>query len=110
MNTDYPHEIQHFSNGEPIPETYIPLTTEQVAELELMDADARALWLKAHRKDDPTRSFKDELMHALEGGDKAERRAMRRDERAAAAVPNPSQGPNRHARRAAERNYRRQQR
>lgn len=51
MNREYPHEIRRFADGEAVPETHIPLTEQEVAELDPMSPEERRAWIEENRPD-----------------------------------------------------------
>ena len=61
MNTEHPHDIRRFADGEPIPDGYVELTEEDVEELDKMAVDERAEWLRKNKERTPLGTFKDAL-------------------------------------------------
>ncbi len=80
MNQDYPHDIQHFANGDRVPEGYLQLTREEFELLDFMTPAKRAEWLEENGR----RSEIGVLMDGLLGierktaPDELERHVMRR--------------------------------
>ncbi len=48
MNVEKPHDIRQFSDGEPMPENYIPLSDAEFELLNDLSVEQRGAWLEAN--------------------------------------------------------------
>lgn len=103
MQEQYPHEMRRFSDGETLPDGWLPLSDAQFRELDSKTPEERGAWLEANGKkghsDELLKHFAKDLPPEEDIGSKIERgidRSLRGQRRQPAPNKKPQAQPRQH--------------